>query len=435
LGYTLLHIADWLLWIILAASTLYILFFAVVSCLPIFSKPNPSRTGGEVGGANEGVGSSFLILFPAYKEDAVIVSSVQSVLKQDYPKELFHICVISDHMLPETNRQLAQLPLTLLQPTFEKSSKAKALQYAMKAHPLPLSAGRGEDASWVEKPQQGNCTPLYREGQGVGLYVVILDADNVVEPDFLKRLNTVCQQGHQAIQCHRTAKNSNNSIAALDGISEEINNSLFRRGHSRIGLSAGLIGSGMCFDYGLFAKDVTRLSSAVEDRELEGLLARQGVHIHYAEGIMVYDEKVSSCDNFQRQRLRWMSGQVQTLFMMLPYLPKAILRGNVNYVDKTIQQALIPRSLLLLFTPPLAVLFTLVSLFTIHYSPFTIFRWWLLFAAQCLAIFLAIPSRLRQRAMPHALHVPRMAWLMAKNLLRIRLSDKEFHHTTHSMRG
>lgn len=58
-------------------------------------------------------------------------------------------------------------------------------------------------------------------------------------------------------------------------------------------------------------------------------------------------------------------------------------------------------------------------------------RWWGLFLAQCLAIFLAIPSHLRLRALRHALLFPRMAWLMAKNLLRIRLSDKEFHHTTH----
>ena len=58
-------------------------------------------------------------------------------------------------------------------------------------------------------------------------------------------------------------------------------------------------------------------------------------------------------------------------------------------------------------------------------------RWWGLFVAQCLAIFLAIPASLRLRALRHALQFPRMAWLMTKNLLHIRLSDKEFHHTTH----
>lgn len=423
MGYILLHIVDWLLWTVLAASTIYILVFALASCLPRRkASPAPSDIGGNGASVippSEGQRQSFLILFPAYKEDSVIVSSVRSALEQDYPKELFHVAVISDNMQPETNEQLSQLPITVLQPDFEKSSKAKALQYAVSyfsphtSHPSPL-------------------TPHPTK-------VVILDADNMVEPDFLSRLDAVCRQGHRAIQCHRTAKNSDNGIAALDGVSEEINNSLFRRGHSRLGLSAGLIGSGMCFDYELFAEDVMQLSSAVEDRELEGLLARQGVHIHYAEDIMVYDEKVSSSDNFQRQRLRWMSGQVQTLMLMLPYVPKAIVRGNVNYVDKTFQQALVPRSLLLLFTPPLAIIVTIFAVLSSHTSHLSTLashlsplRWWLLFAAQCLAIFIAIPARLRMRALGHALLFPRMAWLMAKNLLHMSLKNKDFLHTTHN---
>lgn len=401
LNYTFLNIVDWLLWIIIAASTLYILFFAMSSVLP--SKKESSHLSPHTL-------HHFIILFPAYQEDSVIVSSVQSILQQDYPKKLFHIGVISDHMQPETNQQLSLLPITLLQPSFEKSSKAKALQYAMQDSSLTTHLS----------PLNSHLTR-----------VVIFDADNVVEPDFLSRLNSVCQDGHQAIQCHRTAKNSNNGIAALDGISEEINNSLFRRGHSRIGLSAGLIGSGMCFDYELFAKDVIQLSSAVEDRELESLLARQGVHIHYAEHIMVYDEKVSSSENFQRQRLRWMSGQVQTLMLMLPYLPKAIICGNINYVDKTIQQALIPRSLLLLFTLPIASIVTVIYIISAHISLITPIRWWTLFVVQCIAIFIAIPTHLRLRALRHALQFPRMAWLMAKNLLHLNLKSKEFLHTTH----
>ena len=35
-----------------------------------------------------------VVLFPAYKEDRVIVASIQSFLEQDYPKELYEIIVI-----------------------------------------------------------------------------------------------------------------------------------------------------------------------------------------------------------------------------------------------------------------------------------------------------------------------------------------------------
>lgn len=57
----------------------------------------------------------------------------------------------------------------------------------------------------------------------------------------------------EAVQTHRIAKNMNNDMALLDAVSEEINNTIFRLGHAKLGLSAALIGSGMAFRYDLFA--------------------------------------------------------------------------------------------------------------------------------------------------------------------------------------
>ena len=310
----IIEIIDLLLWFIIAANVFYVLFFAIASLFPKRKRLTSSISHQP----------SFLILFPAYKEDAVILHSVKTFLLQDYPKELYQAVVISDRMTDETNKQLASLPITLLQPMVEKSSKAKALQNA--------------NSYIIHQP-----SAIYN-------YVVVLDADNIVAPDFLSQLSRVVNP-NIAIQCHRTAKNNNNDIAALDGLSEEINNSIFRKGHNRIGMSSALIGSGMCFNYDWFKENVTRLDSAVEDRELEALLMKQGTYIHYAEDIHVLDEKVSNSDNFQRQRLRWMTGQIQAFLCMLPYIPKAIITGNINYIDKTIQQALIPRSILLAIIP------------------------------------------------------------------------------------
>ena len=260
-----------------------------------------------------------------------------------------------------------------------------------------------------------------------------MDADNVVRPDFLTQLNKVCQQGYKAIQCHRCAKNSDNDIAVLDGVSEEINNSLFRRAHNAIGLSSALIGSGMCFDYLWFHEHVNRLCSAVEDRELEALLMKENIFVKFVNDIPVYDEKVSDSNNFQRQRLRWMSGQVQTLFLMLPYLPKAIMKGNINYIDKTIQQALIPRSILLLLTGGFSLFSTILALLTPLSFLFYSLKWWVLFGMLCLALFIAMPAEMRTRSVFSRLKdFPRLAWLMMKNLSKISLKNKDFLHTTHN---
>lgn len=386
---TIIHITDWMLWIIMACSVAYVAFFALVSLfLSRSSKHQPSAISPQPL-------SSFLILFPAYKEDAVIVHSVRQFLEQSYPKDLYEVVVISDHMQDETNELLRQLPITLFTPQFEKSSKAKAMQYAIK------------------------------EINGQFDYVIILDADNVVMPEFLEQMNISCQQGYRAIQCHRCAKNSNNDVAVLDGVSEEINNTIFRKAHNIIGLSSALIGSGMCFTFEWFKRHVELLNSAVEDRELESFLLQEKVFIKFEENIHVFDEKVSNHDNFERQRLRWLNGQLQTLLIMLPNIPHAIATGNINYIDKTIQQALIPRSILLVLIP-------LCSLIMLCLVPVWSLKWWILFLVLCLSLYIAIPSQMRNSTVFSKLSsFPSLAFKMLKNLFRLNKNNKDFLHTTH----
>jgi len=400
--WSLLHIIDVLLWLLMAGSAAYVIFFGIVSLKGEGSESSENSEGSENSEDSENSeNSSFLVIFPAYREDAVIRQSVVTFLQQDYPADRYRLVVVSDHMQAETNEWLAQQPLTLLEPTFEKSSKAKALQFAI---------------DYVESdPHRATAFT----------HVVILDADNVVASDFLHRLNKVCAQGYRAIQCHRTAKNADNDIAALDGISEEINNTLFRRAHNAIGLSSALIGSGMCFDYAWFKANVHQLTSAVEDRELEALLMKQNVFVKYEPHIHVMDEKVSNHDNFQRQRLRWMTGQVQTLFLMLPYLPAAIRQGNINYIDKTVQQMLIPRSVLLVLTVLLSVIVTIAA-------PTWSIKWWCLLVCLCAALFIAIPRALRTQALFGKLAaLLQLVWRMLKNMVHIDRSNKEFIHTAH----
>lgn len=388
----IIHIIEILLWLLLSASGAYILFYTIVSL--IWRKP-ASKLSSEVKSLHADQYYTFLVLYPAYNEDRVIVSSVQQFFGQHYPHDRFHTTVISDHMQPETNDKLRELPITLLTPVFEKSSKARAMQYAM---------------DQIKETYD---------------YVVILDADNVVNSDFLEKLNEVCAMGHQAIQCHRCAKNSNNNIAVLDGISEEINNTIFRKAHNRIGLSSALIGSGMCFDYKWFKENVYKLSTAGEDRELEALLLKQGVYIHYEESIPVFDEKVSNKDNFQKQRQRWMTAQIQSLFRMLPYIPQAIKTKNINFIDKTIQQALIPRSMLIVLTFTMATLMTFLS-------QVWCLKWWLLFFLICLSLYLATPKVLRTYSMlSQVFSIPTLVWRMILNILKIDRKNTDFIHTIH----
>ena len=386
--WTLLHVIDITLWTVIAGSVAYVVFFAIISLF--YDKEDYLA---KQAAALSNRMTRFLILYPAYNEDRVIVNAVEQFLMQDYPTTHYTVAVISDHMQPATNDYLRTLPITLLTPAFEKSSKAKAMQYAI------------------------------NEVKGDFDNVVILDADNVVRPEFLSQLNILCSI-YDAIQCHRCAKNANNDVAVLDGASEEINNTIFRKAHNRLGLSSALIGSGMCFSYKLFSKNVFMLTTAGEDREMEALLLRQKVFIKYAPDIHVFDEKVSNQDNFQRQRMRWMTAQVQSLLSQLPRIPAAIIHGNINFVDKTIQQALIPRSILI-------VLLTTISLLMTVLVPTWAAKWWALLACLAVALLIALPPQLRFRSFAKVFAIPGLVLRMLKNLLHIDHKNTDFIHTQH----
>lgn len=387
--WTILHSIDIILWVIIASSVAYVVFFAIISLF--YEKEDKLATHAA---ALSNKQNKFLILYPAYKEDRVIINAVENFLLQDYPSTHYTVAVISDHMQPETNDYLRQLPITLLEPVFEKSSKAKAMQYAI------------------------------NEVKGDFDQVVVLDADNVVRPDFLSQLNILCTV-YDAIQCHRCAKNADNDVAVLDGASEEINNTIFRKAHNRLGLSSALIGSGMCFKFELFKKNVFQLSTAGEDREMEALLLHQEVFIKYAPDIHVFDEKVSNQDNFQRQRMRWMTAQVQSLLSNLPKIPNAIIHGKINFIDKTIQQALIPRSILIVLLTGISILITLTV-------PEWCEKWWILFGILAISLFIAIPKQLRIRSFSKVLAIPGLVLRMFKNILHIDRKNTDFIHTEHS---
>ena len=387
--WTVLHIIEITVWVLISFSVFYVAFFAVISLF--YEKEDRVAIHAQ---SLYNRMARFLILFPAYKEDRVIINAVEQFLLQKYPTSHYKVAVISDRMQPETNEKLRKLPITLLTPDFEKSSKAIAMQYAM------------------------------NEIKGEFDNVVILDADNVVRPEFLDQLNILCSI-YEVIQCHRCAKNANNDVAVLDGTSEEINNTLFRKAHNRLGLSSALIGSGMCFSYDLFKKNVFELKTAGEDRELEALLLQQEIFIKYAPDIHVFDEKVSNQENFQRQRMRWMTAQVQSLLSNLPKMPEAILHGKVNFIDKTIQQALIPRSILIVLLGGISILMTIII-------PEWCEKWWILFAILALSLFIAIPAPLRFTSFAKVLTIPGLVLRMLKNILHLDHKNTDFIHTEHT---
>ena len=306
----ILYIIDFALFLPVAITVIYILVFAILALF---------RTTRDIKNAKQQ--NRFIVLIPAYKSEKKALETVNAVLGQTYNQRNFDIVVISDHQSEMINMRLAQMPITLLTPNFEKSSKAKSLQYAI----LNLPQFKIYDA------------------------VLVLDAGNIIDPDFLELANDAFDtSGSKVIQTHRMARNRDTSISRMDATFEEINNTIFRAGHLVVGLSAALNSSGCIFDYQWFKQNIMKIRSTVgEDKELEAMLAHESIFIDYFEDLHVYDEKTRLIKDFNMQRGRWAYIQLHAILSNIHYLPSAFINSKHDQIDKLIQWMLVPRTIMM----------------------------------------------------------------------------------------
>lgn len=372
-------------------STFYLLFFAITSYFYNYKVPTIDTHLRK-----------FLILIPAYKEDNVIINTASEALKQEYPPELYDVYIIADSFERKTIDTLQKIDrIRCIEVSFEHSTKARSINKALDT---------------ITDDYDG---------------VIILDADNLMDPDFIQKVNVAMSNGDKAIQGHRVAKNRDTSFAILDAISEEINNTIFRKGHIAIGVSSALIGSGMAFDFKLYKSIMQDIDTfADEDKELEIKLLRDWNKINYLNDAYVYDEKVSNSRVFVKQRSRWISSQIyyaRTFFFKSVY--DLFANSNFDFFDKMLQLTLVPRILLL----GISFIITVVSFF--FNSEFFFYSWLIIFTSCVLALILSVPKIFYNRHTAKAiLSLPYGFLMMGLAIFRIKLGHKRLsptpHHTT-----
>ncbi|NAS32698.1 glycosyltransferase [Flavobacteriaceae bacterium R38] len=376
-------------------SGLYILVFALGG---YFYKKRQNVTNQKY--------SKIAVFIPAYKEDAVIVDVAKTALKQEYPSKYFDVIVIADSLKKQTLQKLERLSIKVVEVAFESSTKAKALNTAM---------ARLDDN--------------YD-------HALILDADNIMEDEFLNKINNAFQNGYQVVQGHRKAKNLNTSFAILDAASEEINNHIFRKGHRALGLSSGLIGSGMAFEYSLF-KTMMKSIKAVGgfDKELEFELAKKKISIEYLQDAIVLDEKIQKSSDFSTQRKRWLATQFIYLRRYFAIGCKQFLfNQNMNLFDKVWQMVIPPRLLLLGLVFMFALLYSILE-YGFGYTSVVAVDFWL---ANLIVVigtfFLSLPgSFYNLKTLKAMLSIPSAFLRMLLLLFKLKGANKKFIHTSHGV--
>lgn len=349
----------------------------------------------------DGRNRKILVLVPAYQEDKVILRSTKKnmSLKYKYPRAQFDYVVISDGLQSSTNKKLRSLGAQVLPVHFDKSTKVKSLQAAMARY---------------KNDYEG---------------VVILDADNVVNMNLLFKASHYLSCGYKAVQGLRTAANAQNSIALMDSLSEAANTEMLCKGANRLGFSSKLSGSGMVFDYGLFQSLIFDLEAIGGfDKELEIALTQRKEYIHYADDIVVYDEKVAHPQAFAKQRGRWLQAQYTFFYKSIAPAIRGLAQGKLDHFHKVMQLALPPRVL----AP--------IALFLVGSISF-LFGLSLLLTISILGIVLTLGSYLLVLPIPLLfkngiriiVSIPSLTLAAIKALTFMKASKQRFLHTQHEL--
>jgi cellulose synthase/poly-beta-1,6-N-acetylglucosamine synthase-like glycosyltransferase len=342
----------------------------------------------------------FAVFIPAYKEDSVIVGVAQRALKQTYPSAFYDVIIIADSLQPATLENLRALPIRVVEVKFESSTKVKSLNEALRQVPNDYD------------------------------FAVILDADNVMAEDFLARINGAHQAGLRAIQGQRIPKNTNSTLSFLDGLSEAINNHIYRQGTTALGLSASINGSGVSFEFSTFKRLLSGMNSIGGfDRELELLLLENDIKVIYYKDAKVMDEKVEKTAVFENQRKRWISSQYHYLAKYFNSGLSALLRGNFTYFNSSVLRNIqLPRliNLGLLGLLPIALFFLREFLF------FGYVIWPCLLLVMVIAMFMAIPGEYYSKELIKAIFkLPGLFIRMFLLLFKLKGANKKFIHTPH----
>ncbi len=376
------------IWIAFQTIVGLVLIFPVLSYIAfLFIKSN--RPSGD----NQ-VESDYAVLVTAYKDVSNIPYLVQSLLQLKYSNYIIYI--IADDC-PEFELDVDQSKVIILRPETILKNQVKSHFYAID--------------HFRRKHER----------------LTIIDSDNLVDPDFLINLDKAFDQGVEAVQGVRKAKNLDTSYACLDAANEIYYFFYDRKILYSIGSSCMLAGSGMAFTVKLFKTCLENYQSsgAGFDKILQKEIVDRGFRIGYAEMALVFDEKTSQPEQLVKQRARWNNAWFRHFNSGLLLMWKGIKLISIN---RFLFGFLIVR-------PPLFILLSvslLIFVTNFFLSPFTAVIWIILISIFVLGFFIALyNSNTDKRIYKSLIHIPKFMFLQMLSLSKTRKANQFSVATVH----
>ena len=230
----------------------------------------------------------FMAVVPAHNEETVIKNLVESLVAQNYPKELYDIYVIADNCTDATAEIAKEAGAKVLK-RFDEANKTK-----------------GHALNWFIKQK-------IEENADYDA-MCVFDADNIVDKNFLKNMNKKLCQGEEVVQGYRDIKNPTDSwVASGYAIFYWMMHRFYHLARYNLGLSPLLNGTGFMVKFDLLKPHGWQTITLTEDIEYSLINIAEGRKLGWAVDAIVYDEQPVTFKASWSQRSRWTVGHLQCM--------------------------------------------------------------------------------------------------------------------------
>lgn len=240
------------------------------------------------------------IIIPARNEEAVIKRTIASCLAQTFGNlEVIVVC----HNCSDGTFQQAQ------------SQDPRVFPYDFRTD----EAGKGLALNFGVSKAKGE-------------YILVLDSDGIMNPDFTTNALPYFDKGFAAVQGKIVASNReynrNTKLLALEG---DLYSTPFMTVRSLFEKRAPLGGTGLVISRDALMRAGGFKNALIDDFELSFRFFRFGERIAFAPLCIVYDEKPPKLDLIIRQRSRWVKGHFDLLKEKVP--ESRDLFGNIYWLN------------------------------------------------------------------------------------------------------
>lgn len=242
----------------------------------------------------------FAVIVPARNEEKVIGNLLKSLNNQEYPKDYYDIFVVVNNCTDRTKEIALENDAQVIECKTSVKSKGEALKIAF-------------------SKLNDNDYEAY----------IIFDADNIVHPKFISKMNNALGEGYELAQGFRDSKNvSDTWISSCYSIHYLIHNIFLNKARMNIDKSSFINGTGFMITKKFLNRKGYKAHTLTEDIELTTRCAIDNEMIAFVDDAITYDEQPTTFKESWKQRKRWSIGTIQCLKIYSGKLIKKFFRKN-----------------------------------------------------------------------------------------------------------